>query len=429
MGQVGTAEQVDKKQPFRGWLVVAGLTMMFGAATGLFFNCNGVFMAPVSQALGVTRGAFSFYTTIGSFVGMGAMVLYGELYRRHPQRIHALMLASCVVCCACVLGYSFATRVWHFYILSACYGLMQANVSGLSLTTIINNWFIEKKGLATGIAFAGSGLVAAVMTPVAARVVATYGWRWGYRLLAAVGLGMMLTAILLLIRVSPIPLGQKPLGALPQTERDGEPGPVTYTGITRARALRTPAFYLLALAYIFIGMCGQGTLPHLIAYLTSVGFEPTRAASVQSMVMVLMIAGKIGMGALFDRIGPIKSSMVTGFLIFGSVSGLAFVQAAPWVVIFFTLVYGLGGSSVMTVPYSYLVSENFGTREYAAIYSTCNTMSGLVSAFGSPVAGALYDRAGDYSLVWPTFMVFAAIGSALLVTSAVLSRKNGYKQA
>ena len=277
------------------------------------------------------------------------------------------------------------------------------------------------------IAFSSSGLVAAIMTPIATNVVETYGWRWGYRLLSALGLCMMLFAILVCIRTSPEPLGQQPLGAVKSA--DGTAPPLTYTGITRSTALKTPAFYMIALAYIFIGLCGQGTLPHLIAYLTGIGFGQSRAASIQSAIMTLMIVGKIGMGALFDRIGPVKSSVVTGFLIFSSVTALAFIQVSPLMVIFFTAAYGLGGSSVMTVPYSYLMSENFGTREYAAIYSTCNTMSGLFSAFGSPLAGVLFDRAGDYRYVWPTFMLLATIGWALLISSAVISKKKDYKNA
>ena len=41
-------KEAGKKQFFYGWVIVLACTMVVGGATGLFSNCNGVFVKPVT---------------------------------------------------------------------------------------------------------------------------------------------------------------------------------------------------------------------------------------------------------------------------------------------------------------------------------------------------------------------------------------------
>ena len=76
-----------KKKFFYGWVIVFCCTLLVAAGTGIFVNCLGIFVKPVCEELGFDRGPFTLYSTIGGFVGMFAMLAYGELYRRYPQHI------------------------------------------------------------------------------------------------------------------------------------------------------------------------------------------------------------------------------------------------------------------------------------------------------------------------------------------------------
>ena len=190
-----------KKKFFYGWVIVFCCTLLVAAGTGIFVNCLGIFVKPVCEELGFDRGPFTLYSTIGGFVGMFAMLAYGELYRRYPQHIRKFIALGTVVCCGAFYGYSLSTKLWHFYALAAFYGTGSMTLAGISITTLINNWFVEKRGLATGLAFAGSGVSAAVMTPVLTTIVADFGWRMGYRTMSLVSLCLLVPAVLL-IRVS-----------------------------------------------------------------------------------------------------------------------------------------------------------------------------------------------------------------------------------
>lgn len=247
-------ETTVKKRPrlFYGWVVVLGCSLLIGASTGLFSNCVSGFIKPVCETLDVSRGAFSLYSTIGGFVGMGAIVLYGELYQRHPLAIRKFILWGCVVCCSVFVGYSFATKLWHFYALAALFGTASSTLAGISVTTLVNNWFVDKRGLATGLAFAGSGLTAAVVLPIITRVLDTYGWRVGYRVLAALAAVLILLAVWL-IRVRPSQMGLTPLGVA-----EGEGERAAQTGLLREQALKTPEFWMLTGGFWCLSVAGMG---------------------------------------------------------------------------------------------------------------------------------------------------------------------------
>ena len=145
---------------------------------------------------------------------MFAVLIYGELYRKYPHHIRKFIALGMVICCGAFYGYSLSTKLWHFYVLAAIYGTASMTLAGISLTTLINNWFVDKRGLATGLAFAGSGVSAAIMTPVLTTIVADFGWRWGYRTMSIVSFCLLLPAVLL-IRVSPADKGLLPYGVKP----------------------------------------------------------------------------------------------------------------------------------------------------------------------------------------------------------------------
>lgn len=91
--------------------------------------------------------------------------------------------------------YSWASQLWHFYLIAFLEGLFTNGISFLTVGTVVNNWFESKRAVATGLAFAGSGLGGAVFMPVVSAVIEAWGWRWAYRMTAAAGLALLLPAL------------------------------------------------------------------------------------------------------------------------------------------------------------------------------------------------------------------------------------------
>ncbi len=79
-------------------------------------------------------------------------------------------------------------------------GLALAFAEFLTVTTVINHWFIRKRSLALGFLFASGGVGGFFLPPLISLFISGLGWRWTWVCLA--GLHLLLTVILagLLIR-------------------------------------------------------------------------------------------------------------------------------------------------------------------------------------------------------------------------------------
>lgn len=416
-----SSPKTGRPKLFYGWIVVLGCALMMGTSIGLFVNCNGIFIKPVCEDLGFTRGAFTLYASIASFVGMFMQVVYGNLYQKYPMLPFSRV--SIFVVCSCVLGYSFATKLWHFYVIGALYGCFSTTTAGLGIATVINNWFLSRKALATGLAWAGCGVSAAIMTPIATRVVELYGWRMGYRLMAGTGLFLYLTAILFFIRESPAQRGLLPLGAEQSAEglKTWQP-----TGLTRAQTVKTPAYWAFTLGLTLVSFIGMGMTPHIIAYLTDIGYSSATASSVQAAVMWALVLAEVVLGAVFDRVGPVYTSLLTGLSLLLSVLLLLFAGSSPLMPWLFAFVYGFGYAT-LSVPIAYLVGENFGTREFSAVYSLCTMPSGIGGALGSPFSGMVFDTTGGYLTVWLIYLALSVVCTLALTFAAARCAREGYK--
>ena len=97
--------------------------------------------------------------------------------------------------------------LWQFYLYfglgaGICIGSTYAPVSA-----IVSKWFREKRALALGTALMGIGVGQMVLSPVAAHLIETIGWRTTYVVLGMVIFVCALPALFLLGRKPPEPDG------------------------------------------------------------------------------------------------------------------------------------------------------------------------------------------------------------------------------
>ena len=426
MQQTATPKKVPKKF-FYGWIIVLCCTLLMAVGTGIFVNCVGIFVKPVCEDLGFERGTFTLYTTITSVLSMLAMLVFGELYRKKPRRIRLYIAIGGLTGCLVFFGYSLSSKLWHFYALSAIYGCVATTLAGISVTTLVNNWFVDKRGLATGLAFAGSGVSAAIMTPVLTTVVTDYGWRMGYRTMSLVSFIILIPAMLL-IRLEPSDKGLLPYGVTPHpSEEDKRSIPVIeQTGLTRAQAVKTSSFYFQSIGIFCLSLAGMSISNHAISYFTDIGYSPLTASTAMSLVMTIMIGAKILLGAVFDKIGSVRSAILTGLCMIASTLSIRFAGAGAFMPYVFSVCFGFGYST-LTVPYSYLIGQNFGTREFSSIYSLICTLGSLGGGIAATLTGMLYDRLGSYYPVWTIYFVLACLALTFLFLASKTAQDRGYQ--
>ncbi|MDU6141459.1 MFS transporter, partial [Bradyrhizobium sp.] len=194
---------------YYGWVIVAVtfVTMAIGVNARTAFS---LFYPPIIAEFGwergVTAGAFSFGFVVSGIVSP----LIGRLMDRTGPR--AVMELGVALMAGGLLLAPLTSQPWHLYVTigvmvgagSVCLGY-----SGQSL--FLPNWFIRRRGLAIGVAFAGVGIGSMTLLPWVQHMIAQTDWRAACTAMGLVVL-VVLAPINLLLRKKPEEIGLRPDG-------------------------------------------------------------------------------------------------------------------------------------------------------------------------------------------------------------------------
>lgn len=395
---------------FYGWSVVLGCAVVCGCNIGVLSNTVGVFLKPVSTELGVSRSQIALYSSIFSMIGMFSAPFQGRLMEKYSLK--KLMVSGSVIAGICLFCYSFAPGLWFFYANAILCGLVFGFTNLIPVNKILSNWFTKKKGTAVGFALAGSGLMAMVVTPILSRMVEDYGWRSGYRFIGSLYLLLMVPVILFVIKESPedgktkrwVP-GDAEKNAEGNTNEDAKQD--IETGLTRAQAMRTRRFWLVLAALVLASSVAMGIQQHMIAYLTDMGYGQQYASGIYSLSMGVLMAGKVILGTLYDRLG-IKGASVYICLVLAASLGFLLMAEVPEVPYLFAAAFGLA-NAIQSIPATCMVTRFFGTREFTSIYGICNAGNMAGIALGTSMSAWIYDASGSYATAWYFYLLLSAV--------------------
>jgi MFS family permease len=164
-----------------------------------------------------------------------------------------------------------------------------------------------------------------------------------------------------------------------------------------AFSLRTARFWWIVVGFLGGLFAWYAVQVHQTKYLIEIGFAPARAAWALGLVGFGGIAGQIALGHLSDRIGRewVWSVSCAGFVIC-HVTLLA-MRTQPTSALLYVMVgaQGLLGYGLAAV-YGAIPAEIFQGKHYGKVFGTLSLASSSGAALGPWVAGALYDRSGNY---------------------------------
>ena len=393
-------------------MVVFGCLCIQAAAIGIIQNTLSAFIVPCSTDFGVTRSVFTLYSSFSTFAGLLMAPIWGEYFKDH--RFKNVMLVGCLIIGACMFGYSIATNVYWFYVIGAIKGIFQGMLIGVPVPKILSNWFVEKRGLAMGIALAGSGLAGSIMTPIVTATIGSAGWRAGFVQLAVVYLVITIPIILFVIKETPEEMGQKALGwdSVP-TAPAGEPRHLS--GMTRAQACRSKTFWFYGGALFLTEVCSMGLQNNLIAYLTDLGYTSMYAAKIFSTMMAVLVVGKIVLGRVYDRFG-MKTGSVMLFSLMALSGALLCAASRSPIPMVFAVVFGFANAAPTMQP-PYMTGRLLGEREYSRIYGVCQVFDRLGVTLGMPVTAAIRDLTGSYVPVFAAVSICSMLVLALMLAA------------
>jgi len=388
---------------YPGWGVAAaafvGVMTSFAPIIPYTFS---LFVNPLHTAFGWQReaigGAFGLAAITCALVSPGIGVL---LDRFPPRRI---ILPAIVIFAVALASLSrLGPHILRFYLTFFVLGLMANGTAQFAYTRTMLTWFRKHRGFALALILTGSGVGSILYPPLTQWVISHHSWRSAYLLLGGIAiLGFPLTALLLRNRpaAASIPEHTPPSGA------------------SVGAALRSAAFWILAVITILSAFSENGLVTNLAAILTEHRVSAQMAAFALSARGGAGIVARLGVGLLVDRFSPQRIQTVVLSLAAIGTLVLAFA-ATPASAFLGTTLLGIGvGSEADVAPY--LLARYFGRKHFSVLYGLTWTAYAIGGGMGPVVFGHFCDLAGSYQprlIVGLAIIAFASAAVSLLLRS------------
>lgn len=388
---------------YAGWGVAAaafvGVMTSFAPIVPYTFS---LFLNPLHAAFGWQReaigGTFALAAITVALVSPGIGVL---LDRFAPRRI---ILPSILIFAVALASLSrLGSNITQFHLTYFVLGLVANGTAQFAYTRTMLTWFRQRRGFALALILTGSGVGSIVIPPVTQWTIDHHGWRSAYLLLGGIALlGFPLTAWLMRNR--------------PTTAAYGEHVPSS--GVTVGAAMRSTAFWVMALITILSAFSENGLITNLSALLTEHGVAAQNAALALSVRGGAGIIGRLCVGFMIDRFSPQRMQTFVLMLAASGTLVIAFAGTTSGALVGAALL-GVGlGSEADVAPY--LLARYFGRKHFSVLYGLTWTAYAIGGGIGPVVVGRLYDRAGSYEprlIVMLALVAFAAAAVSLLLRS------------
>ncbi len=407
---------------FYGWYIVAVGILVNIAGTFAFSSTLSIFLKPITEELGVTRGAFSLIRTFE--IGVAALIvpMLGSWIDRHGGR--GVLVLGVLMEGAGLLLSSLVQSFWQFVVVRCSLVIAgEALLGSLVINVTIAQWFVRKRGRAMGIANLGTGVAKLSIPIAAASLFVLVGWRYTWAIFGIIAPLLVVAPALIFVRRQPEDLGLRPDGDPPLAaiaepresrtdDRRKQPAQSSDETVwTRAQAIRSGTFWVLVITFGIASVGIAGLNLHIFSYVTDIGHSPLVAASFMSTIAITQLGSTLVWGMLADKFDIRKVSCIQ-FLIqgIGLITAITSRQIHVTYIGFFLYGTGLAGSFVLR---EVIWANFFGRNSLGTVRGLSMLFSHLFAASGAPFFGFLHDRTGSYDL---SFTIF----SCALFTSAFL---------
>jgi len=388
--------------PAPSYLALGVTVVTLALAYGVWYAYS-VFLVALLREFGWSRsvlaGAFSIFTLVSG----GAGPVLGALADRFGPR--RLILIGGVLLAGSLWADSLVTRAWHLYL---SFGLLTAvgvaTAGWTPAVVMVQRQWKARLGLALGIAGSGVGLGIFLVVPLCQALIDGFGWRWAFRVLAALCALWILPATYLAIRDTP----PAPREHAPRGEAGRAPGGEH----SLALALANPSFRLIGLAVFLGSICSQTLHVHQAAFLVDHGLPAMTAASVISVVGASSILGKTGGGWISDHLSRelVYALGMIGMIVGVGVLWMVALAPSAWLALGYAVLFGLGYSvTAFIVPA--MMSDRFRGPHFGSIFGATQVASALGSALGAWLAGRIFDATGSYAIAFSVAAVAAGVAA------------------
>ena len=406
---------------FHGWWIVTAGFGLEALISSLMFHSYGAYVVLLREEFGWSKtmlsAAFSMARAESGIFGP----LQGWLTDRLGPR--TMIRTGMVIFGVAFMLMSQVNSPLTFF---AAFFLMAVGSSlggYLPITVAIVRWFRRRRALALSLSSTGMP-VGGLLVQLVVLSLTRFGWRW-----TAFASGVLILAVGLplaqLVRARPEPYGLAPDGERPESPTEDASITSPAADFTPREAMRTPAFWLIALGHGSALLVVSALMVHLMVHVTErLGYSLHQSAAVVAVMTVMQGIGQVAGGWTGDRFS--KRGIIVGCMLAHATAVLLLASATTLTAVLgFAVLHGLAWG-VRGPLMSAIRADYFGTASFGTIagFSSRIVMLGMLA--GPLVAGMLADRTGSYELGFRVLAGLAAVGSVffLLATRPERGRVN-----
>ena len=411
----------ERKPVFYGWYIVA--TCIFVAfVTNGARNSFGIFVLPMSEDFGWSRGTISFAAALGFLVNGLTQPFMGKLLDRFGGRKVIISSLALFGLATVVLSLTF-----HLLFLIFIFGFVSSvALSGMSLNNtgaLLSRWFRRRRATVVGLNASGLSLGGLLLVPFGAYLLdatetlhiplsffgldlpALNNWRLTWIVFGLMILVLSAPLAFLFLRDDPKDLALNPDGD------ETPPGTAAGAGARRiggvldtdrwADSLRSLPFWQMTIAYFACGYTTAVLSVHFVPFAASLDIGAQVAALIFALMMGLNVVGSIGAGILSDKFSR-KNMLAVVYFVRGTAYMLMLVGVEVFglgtpALLIFAMVAGI--SWIATAPLTTaLIADVYGVRALGTISGVAFLVHAVGSGISIWLAGFLFDLTGSYTI-------------------------------
>ncbi|WP_079132214.1 MFS transporter [Streptomyces nanshensis] len=395
------------------WVAAVSFVALVGAAG--FRATPSVFIDPLHSEFGWSHGTISAAVSVNVLLYGLTSPFSAALMERYG--IRRIVSAALLLISAGSGLTVFMDATWQLVL---CWGfLVGLGTGSMALAfaaTVSGRWFVERRGLVSGILTAGGAAGQLVFLPLVALLVEGPGWRTASLTVALAALAVV-PLVLFVLRDRPEDVGLLPYGAGPdyRTPPPAPPGAARRALKALSDAARTKVFWLLAGTFAVCGASTNGLVGvHFVPAAHDHGMPVPTAASLLAVIGVFDLVGTVASGWFTDRFDARR--LLAVYYALRGVSLLLlpmlFAQSVRPSMLFFIVFYGLDW--VATVPPTIALCHRHFGRDGAIVFGWVLASHQVGASVVAFLTGLVRDTFGSYDLAWTA-------SGALCATAAVMA--------
>lgn len=367
-----TDPDIGKNEFRSGWTTVLAAAAGSGlGVSALLTYTAGLFVKGLEADIGLTRTQFGLGVFGATLSVALAGVVVGRLVDREGPR-RAAMFGALFLGCGFIAMSTLVGSPLTYVVAMMMTGMLASGSSPVPYARAVSHAFARRRGLALGLMQMGIGISAALIPPALGFVIATYGWRTGYQMLACVALVGLVPALFGLPKVMPGPGGRQ----------------ANVVPIAKSRN-----FWLMLTGFATMAIAFAGMLPHFVPMLNDQGVSPVRAAALAGLIGVSVIMVRAVVGWLADIVHAPWIAACACLICAAGCLILALGGAAAAPVGAIALGAAMGAEADLV---GFLVARYFPLASYGRIYSLQYAGFMIAAGAGPLWVGVVADRAGGY---------------------------------